>query len=201
MANAFYRVIGDVRVPNRWYLASPKDDAGNQIDLWAFTSAQRYLGLSSSITIPVYRQGLPLDYTENAFGTPILSDRAVPVFQELGGDAVQLLPVTIPGLRSPYWILNVVESRGCVDETLSNFEKVPEDDPVRPDRAGQYRIITKLVINGGDPTLPQVFRIQGSLRDLVVGEMIKQEVQRKGLTGIRFWEAYPNAVSMEEFAP
>lgn len=89
-------------------------------------------------------------------------------------------------------VLNALRMVRCIDESRSEFDKFTEDDPVRPDLAGQYSSVPKLII---DPKLippdAHFFRIQDWEVALLVSEAVKDAMERVGCVGATFTDVNP----------
>jgi hypothetical protein len=85
-------------------------------------------------------------------------------------------------------VLNSLRVVRCLDEGRSEFIKWTEDDH-RADLAGQYRQVTKLVLErSAIPVDAHFFRIDGWLVALVVSEVVKDAMERVGCFGAKFIE-------------
>jgi len=106
----------------------------------------------------------------------------------VAGADIQCIPVTIGG-QSGIMVLNALRLIRCVDEQRSVFEKFTIDDPVRPDKAGQYRYFDKLVLDRrAIPPDAHFFRIDGWRIALIVSEVVKNAMERVGCYGAEFVE-------------
>jgi hypothetical protein len=109
------------------------------------------------------------------------------VVKGVAGNEVQCIPVVIPG-QADMVVLNALRVLRCLDETRSEFIKWTKQDH-RADLAGQYRQITKLVLDvAAIPSSSQMFRIEGSLVELVVSLEIKEVMESIGCLGAEFIE-------------
>jgi Immunity protein family (Imm11) len=75
----------------------------------------------------------------------------------------------------------------CVDENESDITWWTEADE-RPDKIGQYRMITKLKIVPDLVQESQMFRVEGWEIALVISETVKVALEKRGVAGIRFEE-------------
>jgi hypothetical protein len=73
----------------------------------------------------------------------------------------------------------------CVDEKESDIMWWTEADE-RPDKIGQYRMITKLKIVPDLVQESQMFRVEGWEIALVISETVKVALEKRGVAGIRF---------------
>ncbi|HTN87244.1 MAG TPA: DUF1629 domain-containing protein [Sorangium sp.] len=106
---------------------------------------------------------------------------------DVAGADVQPIPVNIAG-QPGMFVLNTLRTLRCVDELHSEFIKWTKQDH-RADLAGQYRQITKLVLDEAKiPRDAQIFRIEGSLVELIVSAAVKDAMERVGCLGAKFIE-------------
>jgi hypothetical protein len=150
----YFRLLDDLMIPKRWHLGAAALADG--------TEPRLRVGIrfdSSEIpTIPITHTGRALDFTLTSFAVPVVNRRLADAVSALAGADVQVIPVRITG-QTEMFILNALRVLRCVDEGRSEFVKWTKQDH-RADLAGQYRQITKLVLDSS--TIPRdahVFRI------------------------------------------
>jgi hypothetical protein len=100
-------------------------------------------------------------------------------------DEFQFFPAIVDGYPGKYSIVNFTQLRKCIDELQSEFIKWTKDDH-RADKAGEYRQVTRLVI---DPALvgdTHIFRPWGWKVVLIVSERIRELFVRHRITGVTF---------------
>lgn len=179
----YFRLVDDIMVPKRWHLGVLALADGTEPRLRA---GIRY-ELTETPSIPVTHEGRVLEFTLTSFAVPIVTPKLARVIAATSGADVQCLPVDIvghPGMMA----LNAVRVIRCLDETRSEFIKWTKQDH-RADLAGQYRQIMRLVLDRA--TIPpdvNVFRIWGSLIELVVSDTVKEAMERVGCFGAKFIE-------------
>lgn len=145
--------------------------------------------------IDLHRDGRETDFsfTMDAGNIPILSKKAksaligLPEVDEPYHHVV-LEPVKIENKQvdQDYYIMIIETQIDCVDEERSKFQKYEYNDPVRPDKAGQYRSFFNLVI---DPTKIRdhhIFRLKNHLGSVIVSEEVKRRFEDAGVTGAVF---------------
>lgn len=136
----------------------------------------------------VYHVGHVLDFCHTTFNAPVTTKALADAIQSVAGADVQCLPLTISG-QSGMMVLNALRVIRCVNEQHSEFEKYTEDDPVRPDKAGQYRSVTRLVLTkNAIPPDAHFFRVKDWLVVLIVSEAVKSVMERAGCNGAKFIE-------------
>ena len=85
-----------------------------------------------------------------------------------------------------YSVMIIETQLDCVDEIKSDFKKYEVDDPVRPDRVGEYRVFTNLVIDPSKTDGHHIFRIKKHLNSIIVSEEVKNRFEKAGVEGAIF---------------
>ncbi|MBE2898413.1 hypothetical protein HPC37_06230 [Pasteurellaceae bacterium 20609_3] len=75
----------------------------------------------------------------------------------------------------------------CVDEERSEFTKFEEDDPVRPDLAGEYDGFYKLKLDYSRIN-KELFRLGKFSIAIIISERLKKLLMENNITGIEFTE-------------
>lgn len=179
----YFRLLDDVTIPKRWHLGSAALSDG--------TEPRLRVGLrfdsSEAPGIPVTHAGRVLDFSLTSFAVPVATKKLADTVRAVAGSDVQCIPVGVAG-QAGMVVLNSVRVIRCLDEKESEFIKWTKDDH-RPDLAGQYRQITRLVLDAAAiPEDAQFFRIEGSLVELVVSEDVKEAMESVGCQGAKFIE-------------
>jgi len=96
-----------------------------------------------------------------------------------------VIPVEAAG-QTGFAVLNCIRLLGCIDEERSEFIKwMPADH--RADLAGQYRSVTRLVLNGHKiPPHAHLFRLEGWQVALMASEQLKHAMIQQGCFGAKF---------------
>jgi hypothetical protein len=182
----FFKIQDDVEVPGRWWLGSPRDSYGKEVNPDSLTKAQS-LSLTTPLSITLQHEGVPLDFTFGAFEMPVLNYRTLKLLDEFAAGTFQSFSVCIENHVGNYAAVNFLQVRKCLDEIQSEFIKWTKKDH-RADKAGQYRQVTKLRIN---PTLIgdcDVFRLWGWDTTLIVSERIHRAFIDHKISGVCFIE-------------
>jgi hypothetical protein len=183
----YYELEDDRNHPGRWHMRSPVDEHGQKINPWQFFKGRR-LELPGTTRFPVKPAGVELDFSWAAFSIPVVTSRFVQLFERLGLQEVQFLPVEVENHTGPYFILNTLRTIRCIDE--ARCEEVqrwtPEDG--EPEKVGEYRYIAGVRIDPTKVEGTRIFRPWGWTLTLVVSEDLKEALEREGLTGTRFVE-------------
>lgn len=183
MKRTYFRLEDDITIPKRWHLGVASLNDGTEPRL----RVGLRLETNETLSVPVTHPGRVLDFTLTSFAVPVMTKTLALSVNLTANEDVQLLPVTIAG-HSGMFVFNVLRVVRCVDEAHSEFIKWTEHDH-RADLAGQYRQITKLVLNrNAIPSNAEVFRIEGSFVELMVSEAVKEAMERTGCLGAAFTE-------------
>ncbi|MFL5354734.1 imm11 family protein [Archangium sp.] len=185
--NRFYDLTDDLRVPERWHLRHPVDEHGQKIDPWQFTEG-RWLEPQGTIRFPVKPDGVELEFTEASVSTPVVHGRVVQLFERLGVQDVQFLPVQVDGHAGPWFILNALRVIRCIDEPRCREVRHFQPEDGQPEKVGWYRVVSGMRIDPTKVGEARIFRPWGWTGALIVSEDLKQALEREGITGPRFTE-------------
>lgn len=179
----FYRLLSDPAATSRWYLKAPIDASGDAVDPRMFTQG---VPVSSQppLKLPIRRSGDVVGFNFCDFDMVVTPTAVNAGLEALVGSAIQRIPVIIDADHE-FEILNVCELVPCIDESRSLFTKWTDADG-RPEKSGQYRMITKLKI---DPTFAvgrHIFRVAGWPIALIVSEEVKNLLEDRKLSGLRY---------------
>lgn len=170
--------LGDIRHTNNWFLINP---------IVEFMEPGDY-------ELDVSVQGLEMDHSFAGYAdASVVSEKfrsAVADLPEVSEPYknVVMERVFIEGqdVQQSYFMM-IVETRvDCVDESKSQFIKYEANDPARPDRAGDYRAFTKLVIDAEKAAGWHIFRIARHPTALVFSGEVKRRLDDAGVTGIYY---------------
>jgi len=155
---AYFRLVDDMTIPNRWHLGFATLSDGSEPRL----RAGFRLDSPESLSIPVTHAGSPLEFTLTSFAVPVATGKLASAVSVAAENEVQVAPVCIAG-QTGMAVLNALRVVRCLDESRSEFVKWTTQDH-RADLAGQYRQITRMVLDPlRIPTDAHFFRIEGSL--------------------------------------
>ncbi|MBV6663705.1 hypothetical protein KV572_22375 [Pseudomonas yamanorum] len=176
----YFRLIDDVNFPGRWHLGDI-----HEVDNWAFMhSRPQFLNHGK---IDVYVAGARMDFTfSEVFGVPIVSEKVrkeLMCFPE-----VEFFPVSINshGSVDDFNVMVTLASVECVDEERSQFQKFEELDPIRPDKAGDYRGFMSLYLDTSKVKGLHIFRLKKFEVAIIVSLVVKDKLQAAGVTGVKF---------------
>ena len=183
----YYELQDDMRIANRWHLRSPVDERGQDINPWQFDEGGR-LEPQGIIRFPVKPDGVTLDFTLGSFSIPVVHERVVQIFERLGLQEVQFLPVQVEGHPGPYFILNALRILRCIDDARCEEVRHWKPEHGEPEKVGQYRSVAGLRIDPTKAEGARVFRPWGWSIALLVSEDVKDALEREHITGTRFTE-------------
>ncbi|WP_046269472.1 imm11 family protein [Pseudomonas syringae] len=183
----YYLLREDTDVYNRWYLGGIK-----HCNNWFFTDPPVEYMEPCTYEVEMQSDGVALDFSLAGYASvPIVSDKikkslvGISDFDEPFRNVV-LEPAKIAGHQDGFYVMIVETQLDCVDETRSIFEKYESDDPVRPDRAGEYRVFLNLVIDSTKIEGENIFRVKEHLGALIVSEEVKHRMEQAGVIGAIF---------------
>jgi hypothetical protein len=116
---------------------------------------------------------------------PVAADGlANAILRVVKGD-LQVIPLEIDDAGC-FGVLNSTRIVDCLDESESEFIKWTKDDH-RPDLAGNYQMVTRLVVDKSRiPADAHAFRIHGWRIALIVSETVKAAMEEIGCFGALF---------------
>ncbi len=177
----YYRLQDDINFKNRWYLG---DVSGLSLKF----KGENSLSFEDA-RIEVYEEGEPMDFTiVEGNGPPVVSKVLKEVLVQ-NCQGISFIPVTIiseSNLNSEYFILVIEEEVDCVDESLSDYQKFEINDPVRPDKAGDYRAFFKLIVDESTLNDKQMFRLMKFNIAIIVNEELKEVLESGKYAGLHF---------------
>jgi len=186
MSSKFFRITDDHAFAGRWFLRSPMQADGSEVDPRAFTRAQP-TPTFETLAISLRRAGVPMDFTLADFDMPVVSRALGATIERLAPGAVERIPAQVAGTNGEFEILNVTRAVRCLDENKSSIQYWTAQDG-RPDKVGQYRTIVALSV---DPALASgelLFRLQGWTIALIASDSLRTEFEKAGFTGLVFSE-------------
>ncbi len=145
--------------------------------------------------VDLYRIGKATDFsfTMDSGNIPIVSEKVVLALKGLKEIdepyrfvVFERVEVENYKITDPYFVMIIETQLDCVDEDRSDFQIFEENDPVRPDLAGNYRGFFNLVIDPSKVGDHHIFRIKKHLSSIIVSEVVKERIEKVGATGIVF---------------
>jgi hypothetical protein len=184
MQKNFYRLVADPAAVSRWYLKSPVDRDGVEIDPRIFRVGSQ-VDVQIPLVLPLRRQGKEVDFNFCDFDMVVTPRELNEAIEALVGGAVQRIPISISGAAGNYEILNVRGLVSCIDEARSDFLKWTQVDG-RPEKTGQYRMFARLRISPQRATGHHIFRLAEWPIALVVSEEMKKLFEFREVSGVAY---------------
>lgn len=180
----YYELMADPEEKSRWYLKSPLDPNGNEVDPRIFTQGTE-VARQPELRLPIRRPGREVDLNLCDFDMVVTPRSLNEELEKIVGNSIQRIAIKVDGHGDEYEILNVCRLVSCVDESKSLLTKWAVDDG-RPDKVGQYRMIVDLFIDTTAVEGNHIFRVSGWPIAVIVSEEVKRFLERRGTTGLKF---------------
>lgn len=175
----YFELSDDVNFHNRWYLGDVA--FSNNWELATTLDSHR------EYQIEVIQNGLEMDYTRNeAYGVSIVSKRFKEALAGITGVEFAKVNIISKASVSGFFIMAVSREVDCIDEDVSEFQKFEVNDPVRPDKAGEYRGFFKMVVNPDKCIGHDIFRIKDFSIAIVVSDLVKKKLESACVKGVQF---------------
>ncbi len=170
--------------PDQWFLNEPLAGDWTELDAQDFTEGTPYQG-PAPVVLPVGNPGRELAFNFAAFDMPVVSSQVADAIRRIAPNDVQWFPVTVPGAKGSYQILNAIVSLDCLDEERSEFTRWQPGDH-RPDRVGHYHSIPTIRIDPVRTGDHHVFRILNWPIALLVSDSIRDALMDVPDLGVLF---------------
>lgn len=178
----YYRLKDDLVYSGRWYLG---DILG--IDNWELVSGIPPCCSDINLEIDIFKDGDEMDITlSEVYGIPIVSEKVR--VELLCFPEVIFVPLMLnkEDCQTAYYAMVVKEKIECVDESSSQFQKFETNDPVRPDKAGEYRGFMTLRVNPHYIKGLDIIRIKKFEAAIIISDRVKEKIESIGATGVSF---------------
>jgi hypothetical protein len=169
------------RGEGRWHLDEPESHDGAKSFTWSFTRCVLFEP-RVPLRLSIQEAGPLVDFTLAAFDIPVLSPRAVEALSPILAEFCEFIPIEVEGQPPGFAILNVLRAEDCVDEAASELQIWDASDG-RPEKVGQYRQITKLVLKPEVRVAP-IFRVARFKIKLIVSDDVAELFSRHHLSGV-----------------
>ncbi|WP_369945114.1 imm11 family protein [Vitiosangium sp. GDMCC 1.1324] len=137
---------------------------------------------------PLDVSGHELDFCWAAFAIPVVHGRFVRLFERLGVQDVQFIPVQVEGHAGSFFILNTLRTIRCIDDARCEEALYWQPEDGQPEKVGRYRSVAGMRIDPSKVGDARIFRTWGWSLGLIISEDLKQAMEAEGLTGARFVE-------------
>jgi hypothetical protein len=156
---------------DHWLLEIVAACARAEFDL---VKGKRVTGWPAGIDLGVVKPGKEMDFSTAVMGVPVASPRAAALLRRIAPDDVQLIPCRIDGADRGFSVVNVVSLLDSVDRKRSRVI-VPA--------GGGLRAMHGWVIDPAKAEAHVLFRLKKDPMALVVGEALKDEIERQKMVG------------------
>ena len=185
----YYRLRDDINFASRWYLGDMQ-----HVDNWLYRNPPVDFMEPRKGNLEVYQHGNEMDFTlTERYAVPIVSEDFIGALSGLSEvdkpyhyvvfNKTEILDTAA---SKSYFTMAIETQLDCVDELKSDFTKYEINDPVRPDRAGEYSAFFNLVIDPSKTEGKHIFRIKKHLGAIIVSEEVKNRLEAAGITGAVF---------------
>lgn len=179
----YFDLVDDMSSIRRWHVGEVFMPDGSEPELIRGGRLEH----TDPLRAEVHHIGYVLEFCLTSFGVPLATQTLSKTINSIVGPDVQCIPVSISG-QSGMMVLNALRFICCVDERHSEFLKWTIHDH-RADLAGQYRQVTKLVLDrNAIPSDAHFFRIKDWEIALIVSETLKDAMEHVGCYGAKFIE-------------
>ena len=180
----YYKIIDDLYFPNKWRLGEVnfKQDG----EFWKYVRAGEILELPDySLEISLRSKGIPTNFSMADFELFIVDEKIKQIIDSKDG---QFVEIKIKSIQTSfnYFILVIKNEIDCVNEDESIFDKWEENDPIRPDKAGQYKTFYKLKIDENKIQDCDIFRLKRYNSITIVSEKLKEKLTENNVSGLKF---------------
>jgi len=198
----YFEITDWFNQPGRWFLGSPRNRSGLELDPRMFTEGRKYCGetcypnvikkehdISQEIPfeVPVKRGTKPLDFTFGSFNMPVVTEAIGKCIHAHCVDDTQLIPVKVDGIEGGFYILNAIRVLDAVDAEQSEISwRIKEDK--QGNKVQSFAGIGRLVLIGKVVECASIFRLRGWELPLIVDETVKGLLENQRTSGIRFQE-------------
>lgn len=183
-AQHYYELLADPEEVSRWYLKSPLDADGNEVNPRIFTQGIQ-VDFQQQLVLPLRRSGKEVDFNFSDFDMVVTPSSLNSELEALLGSVIQRIPVEIENSSKRYEILNVSQLVECLDESRSLFTKWAAGDG-RPEKIGQYRMIATLKIDPAAVKGRHLFRVAGWPISMIVSEEVKKFLESRKTSGLKY---------------
>ena len=167
---------------DRWYLASPHNSTGEEVDARLFTEG-RPVDLATNLYITKRRDDRALDFTLADFHMPVVSAPLARLLLDFARDTIQLLPAQVEDERGEFFILNVTRTVPCISDAHSGVMRWNQCDG-RPDNVGKYRMVVNPVLSSANHSGEAVFRAAGWEIMLLASDDLSRALRKSGFSGL-----------------
>ena len=188
----YFRILDDLdNYPNKWLLGDLVFSDKSFVNVWPYIETHRdknSFPKYEEMLVRVIHEGIPDCFHFSSFEVPIVNEE---VKEIIGDDFAFYIPIVISNFNKKisnrkHYILIIKNEVDCIDETLSVYNKFQEGDALRPDLAGQYSVVYKLIVKKG--VYPSIFRLKNYNVAIIVNEIMMEKLCKLRELGVKFLE-------------
>lgn len=179
----YYRILDNLEIKKRWFLG--EINFPEEGDFWNYVMATIIKEPPSNLKVRVKVKGKKLDFTFGQFEVIVVNQKVADLFND---KEVQKIPIQIEGESESYFIIITKNEIDAVDREKSIYELWEKDNTIRPDLAGGFCVIMKMIVDPfkiKDITIT-IFRLKYYGVAVIVSEKFKNNFERLNLKGIEF---------------
>lgn len=181
----YYRMLDDL-TGERWFIGEFKFKEGESV--WNFVASGIKDSLSYIPKAEITHKGKAVNITFGDFDIFVVDEKARNCFSS---EEVQFFSIQIShrdySLKK-YFIMTIINELACLDESLSEFDVYDKNDEIRPDLAGQYKTVYKMIVDKSKTNGLDIFRIKNYNVAVIVSENLKNKLEQHLITGVKFKE-------------
>lgn len=182
----FYRLNFNPAIADAWFLGAPVNKDGVEVDPRSFTGSRFFNFTDSPGLLPQKRHGRSLAVNFGAFDMPVLDAVFLDELEKNFALNIQRIPVKIQDFDGKrFEIVSVLSLLAALDRQRSKYTCWTADS-ARPDRIGELRWVSQIVINHSIANGHDLFRLEGWPIALIVSERFKLFVEQAGAEGCLF---------------
>ncbi len=177
-----YKIKGHRADSKRWFLKTPLTPDGKEVNPGIFLRGKA-VTFPPFLRLPVREKGARMDFTFADCGVPVVCKQIAEYLAEISPKGVQLFPVAVEGEAEPYFILNVLEVKDCMDMVHSVYDLWRECDSM-PEKKGQIFLVAQLRVDPVRLEGVEICRIQNWMVPIIISERIKTFFASNHFTGM-----------------
>lgn len=180
----YYRMCDDLE--SRWAIGHFEFKDGDNV--WTFTKAGPKDALGYMPKSWIREHGRKVNITYGDFDVLIVDDCVKDCFSQEEALFFPIELIDLPDRSMNYYIMKIVHEVECVDLAESAYDLWEVNNPIRPDKAGNFKAINKLVVDASINIEWNIFRVKRYNIEIIVSEALKKKLENVSVTGVKFKE-------------
>ena len=180
----FYRMAFDSKRKHQSFI-SPIRIGNGELNESELIRHQGPITIADKVRGEIAQIGTLNDINFGSHDILICNEKATATLEQVDASELQSIPIEIAGETMPFYLIHILSIVDCIDRKASQYT-VWTKSSFRPELAGEYEMMMKLVV---DPTKVgghKIFRAKGWEISIVVHETIKRALEKAGHTGAAF---------------